>query len=642
MNDFALKYGTVQYNNHALWNNQIVIGFFGLNVAFWPPPVNNNVTLQIILENKIAVTTVTVPWYGLYVGESRPSSLNDLCPLRATTSSDSSSGMAGEEHPQTEDSESVAAATHKGEEKKKSVKEMLKDQKRRIIFGSDEKNAGAKKGRKNIKPRNNKEAVDIIRKAMPRSTEFDMARLRRNHHAWAQAQAQVQTPTQTQPQPQSPAGYSLRRDSNIQPKASLLRRGKTLARSNKEKKDDGRSFTKLSNEDNLYPLLEDKDNELYFYVVPERRLGIVRLLSFHPEDSLAFFDEFVQWFDRMSKMEEVESVVIDVRGNDGGDLELLEVLMQYLFPTLRPANVETSMAKTAFLNDFEIVYEPDEDDPDDSIWYAWNTTKPVDNYYAGTETRSFSYFNGTTYSRNFTKRYLWDIQYHEYGRLKSTSPFDPQHVYIVSDGQCYSACGVFTKLAQDTHAAKVLGYSFNPFFTDKEGLEMYNPGSCPGLELDSEKLDHIRSNSQTAPYFNNFRNFPPTLPRDDEVVGWTESETYSLDPRTRNQTIYFKNNTVDDVIPFFSNSNDGDSDNLLDIAWYIDEAYVQPEYCFSWEVKVDANCPAPAGSNQVWGRPCKGESFDTSACAFASCAKGYFVSAVGECSPLPYWQGGSK
>lgn len=391
----------------------------------------------------------------------------------------------------------------------------------------------------------------------------------------------------------------------------------------------------LRNDDTIRVLSEDYYGGYYMYIVPERRIGIVRIPTLIPTYTI---DVFMEMFERMSTMD-IDDVIIDVRGNTGGRVNFMEGLMFYLFPSLRPVAQESSWVKTKFMDDFQIEYNTDASDPNHDIYSEWNSTTRVDDFYAQTETRTFRYLNGSTYQRNYTKPYLWSTGYNFYfSQVDHFSRFDPQHTYVITDGQCYSACGVMTKLVQDTHAARLLGYSFNPFYTDPDGLALYNPGSCPGLMMDSRTITDIVDDWYYHDFFNDFVNFPPPLPRAEEKVSWTFSVAYSFNPSTRNQLLYFKNNSVDDVIPIFATPSDGGPDNLLEIARYVHDAYIRPQHCFDWEVQVDtARCTGhPRG--QLWGHPCENGKFDLSKCAFSRCELGYFVSAASECSPLPPWQ----
>lgn len=612
ISDWADAHGNAWFNPHSNWN-EIIYDQLIVNVNMGDLPTSSMVSLQLLPDNGTYpddIVNITAPWLGTYLGKQAPT-LDALCPL----------------HSKNTTSVSVTTPSSFSSSSSNTSTSSVSAQERLRMILKKQRKAVGEIGRERKWPfRNNRDAVQYFRETMTAAGKT----IPTITPQWGETHTRPAQQTQKNEQKEEKTQQHSERKGEEAHRHAAVRAAID-------------SFVNADN-DILVPIVEDVDNSLFIYVIPSRKILLYKLSTFSPILPGLYIDDFLTNFTKaLNRHPEVTTLIIDVRGNGGGYLTILQLLMLYFFPTLRPVDQEFSWPKTDFLEDIRVLYQGMEGD--DIIFSEWNSSVRITDFLAETRPVTFTDTANATYIRNFTKKYQWNMM-HEPQKdfVGKSSPFDPQHTYIVTDGLCYSACGVFTKLASDTHSARLLGYSFNPLYNTPDGRARYNPGSCPANEMDSNQVEEWRSKDEFAPFFNNFTHFPPPFPREDELVGFTHSEAYSIDPEAHANglPIYWRDNPVDDIIPVYENRFANESEkhkNLLFLATYVDNLYIKsPSNCFGWEVRAELQAcsdQVPAGSHQVWGRPCTGEHFNNSICAFSRCENGYFQSAVQECSPLP-------
>ncbi len=165
---------------------------------------------------------------------------------------------------------------------------------------------------------------------------------------------------------------------------------------------------------------------------PHGDIGYIRIFTFSTADPAGFVDEFVRLTDQLPR----NGLIIDVRGNGGGNITAGERLLQVLTPrTIEPEPVQ-------FVNTpltLELVRRNgSQSQVDLSRW--------LESIAQATET-------GATYSRGFP------ITDPEDANDRGQSYFGP--VVLITDALCYSTTDIFAAGFQDHEIGPILGTSGN-------------------------------------------------------------------------------------------------------------------------------------------------------------------------------------
>jgi hypothetical protein len=299
-----------------------------------------------------------------------------------------------------------------------------------------------------------------------------------------------------------------------------------------------KKFHHKPNADNdMITIIEDEENSLYMYVKsfvnPSTSeiasVGIIQLGTFLCPNLNQFLRNFGGGFYQFYFVHHCSDIIIDVRGNGGGEVGLEETLTNFLFGnTTYPSDVEMDFRKSDFLDEFSAIYQMD------PIYKYGSADLITGFFYSDTVTKTFKYLNGSEYQKGYTNRYVFNYQdqmkFEILDRFSydfnGFSPYDPQHVYVLTDGVCFSCCGIFTKTAKDTKSAKVLGVGYNPYYYNQ--VDRFETGSCPGVLMDSDSVLEI-SQVEGIEQFVDVSKFPKPFMREGVKLGLTVSEVFRFE-----------------------------------------------------------------------------------------------------------------
>lgn len=386
--------------------------------------------------------------------------------------------------------------------------------------------------------------------------------------------------------------------------------------------------------------VQDPDNQLYMGRIASLKLALIRIGGFVISNGTKAVIECQQFLQKV-QYPAYTDLVVDVRGNTGGDGQPLELFLRMLFPFTCSSGLRMAFKATDFERDYMsgIIHLGAE-------WaYRYNTTEIVDDVFENPVTRTFTNLDGTTYTQPYTETYVYNALKPEAvpAFIPNYFLFPPEHVYVVTDGDCWSACSIFVKVVKNTRSARLIAMSYNPTvpFGPNNTLPDYQLGSTPGAYLSSTGLSALRKQSSLASVFNNFVNFPPEVNFPAMNVGFSSSEIYNPDPTKADEVLYFSREPYDAIIKEFSSASDATPKGLHHLAQTVHRSYIATPTCFAGEVSYDVvNChDAAKGTNAVYGHPCVNGTFDENACEFAFCAASYYLTGPKTCSPTPFYVG---
>jgi hypothetical protein len=290
---------------------------------------------------------------------------------------------------------------------------------------------------------------------------------------------------------------------------------------------------KATADNTLNVIISDPSNGLFMYTMSfsdseghQTQVGIIKLQTFFANDIMVFLKNFGKGFHDFYYKLGVSDIIIDVRGNGGGEFQLEEILMDFLFRnTTYPTSAEMDFVKTDLVEQSKGFFG-------EMIVYRYGSADKVTNFYDFTIPKTFKNLDKTTYTKNYTDRFVFDLEgalgieiLREFGFEISTSPYDPQHVYVLTDGVCYSCCGIFTKTIKDTRSAKVLGIGYNPVYYGQ--TDLFETGSCPGMLFSSTMVESMLQVPGIEQLVD-VTKFPPLFAREGMSVGLTVSEVFRL------------------------------------------------------------------------------------------------------------------
>ena len=213
------------------------------------------------------------------------------------------------------------------------------------------------------------------------------------------------------------------------------------------------------------------------YFLPESDVAVLSLPTFDyfDEEANVDFQSMCRQFLRMCKSSNKTSLIIDVRGNIGGDPDPACDLFKQLFPSIVPFTKirARATAATDALGRLTLRLQAGVPlDQNTSIQAQWMSSNlSFFNYHTtlkspdGPHFDSWSDLSGPVASHgdNFTNTASWlfsDTDYTEqsanmvisgYGNQSdiAPSPFRVNQITLLSDGICSSACAIFTNLSVD-------------------------------------------------------------------------------------------------------------------------------------------------------------------------------------------------
>ncbi|KAK2950812.1 hypothetical protein BLNAU_14230 [Blattamonas nauphoetae] len=216
-----------------------------------------------------------------------------------------------------------------------------------------------------------------------------------------------------------------------------------------------------SNSDYFTPIITSEFS-ITSSVIPSEKIGYLHIDSFDEEEN-GTAKAFVQSLKGILA-KKCDKLILDLRGNGGGDMRLIIQMMELLWPNRIPHTFQMDHQVTPWHDMFEDFTAATSNPLLDPI-----TFKPT-NMTKDRVMKMFTHINGTEYERRYSKRYLFDgaddwigsslQKYWSRALLKRTTPlFTPENIIMLTDGRCGSACGMFIKTARGHRLGRVFDVS---------------------------------------------------------------------------------------------------------------------------------------------------------------------------------------
>ena len=223
-------------------------------------------------------------------------------------------------------------------------------------------------------------------------------------------------------------------------------------------------------------------------------------------------------------------LVLDLQGNTGGFLSNMAALYFTLFPgKLLPvlwqarAHPQLAWLGKELLNTT---------DPSQLPWYLNNFIKPD-----GKKWDSFEEFYGPVkrntgaYTQASLTNISADLNMDAFpNRLPSTiPPFQPSDIIILTDGQCGSACAIFTEILVHAHGVRTIALGGRPLNTPMQAIGMTKGGpTIPFVTFPSEvNRSHVPDDLHIPPPARPYRP-PLRVVSSSLVTAWADGIKFNL------------------------------------------------------------------------------------------------------------------
>lgn len=397
--------------------------------------------------------------------------------------------------------------------------------------------------------------------------------------------------------------------------------------SGKGKKEEKERINRKSNADDDYEEV-NPSNDIVGYIQKSKKRAILYIPSFSPSESIEKAMQTFYLTLKKAVQNNCNKLVINLVENGGGAVVLMQSLIYLLWPHVYPQYYEHIIANSK------------------------STTFLLKEMYVNTTSTYSTYINNFTYydlskestspitvtgtidgkevsrKRNWYPRYrLQSVPYlHAYltesrigSEIFNKTLFTPEQIVIITDGQCASACSLFTKFALENHLAKVVGIGGDP----RVGAIDYDVGSATsGPVMNAET---------TLSYMEQYKYATDLLhfPRESADMSYTTSAAFSLLKGEENLMMEYKlmkpHKVLNLVYPNYKTSSN--IDTIFSLADQVDDVF---SMCMSGDIEIVSSCTKPtdgtnAIENGVYGHPCVNNAYDDNQCVLAGCREGYYL-----------------
>ncbi|KAH7830324.1 uncharacterized protein MONOS_5485 [Monocercomonoides exilis] len=279
---------------------------------------------------------------------------------------------------------------------------------------------------------------------------------------------------------------------NIPHKAKVI-----LTQTSKNDEVPNENETKVEDEDesdDVKSYLITSTSEIMSYYMPDLKVGLFAISSFMPGNT----DSFVKaTFDTMKylKLKNCRKLVIDLRSNTGGSVDLVRGLVRLLFPSLHPLYGRVDLAHSQ-INDHA---SPLLADQYRVIMTDFETLQPNDRWFLTSRNKTVKSKDGnTSRTRKWTEQFARNS---DFADPFTTSPFFtsfpyagqrlflPSEMILLTDGLCGSACAQFAKHLWEMRLAKTVALGFDPAKpTASIDVGSFCSGNVMGSDLFQELL----------------------------------------------------------------------------------------------------------------------------------------------------------
>ncbi|KAK2964020.1 hypothetical protein BLNAU_1101 [Blattamonas nauphoetae] len=386
------------------------------------------------------------------------------------------------------------------------------------------------------------------------------------------------------------------------------------------------SQTRQSNSAYFTPIITS-EYSITSAVIPTEKIGYLHIGSFG-QDKFGTAKAFVQSLKGIMAKKS-KKLIIDLRGNGGGDVTLMIQMLELLWPNRIPHTFQLDHQVTTWHDIYEEFMTALSSPFLDPI-----TFKPK-NVTHNCVVKNFEHINGTGYRRLYSDRYIFgggdDVirstvqKYWSKTRLKRTTPlFAPENIIMLTDGRCGSACGMFIKTARGHRLGRVAYMGGYPIATEPTDIDIgeFSGGS-------------VFSASQVAAVAGALGKVSPITPfhRETMEMTFTHTTAYSNEKGKENDMWEFSRMTPSVVKRLYKNApttSQADMKELVDL--------VKDEFgkCDVGMYQQSSICSQQNKDYNLFAHPCSPDTstFDTSTCVAAGCIDRYW-SVNGECVASP-------
>ncbi|KAA6396575.1 MAG: hypothetical protein EZS28_007898 [Streblomastix strix] len=395
------------------------------------------------------------------------------------------------------------------------------------------------------------------------------------------------------------------------------------------------------------PIYDQDDNKVISYINKGKDLDILVIKSFNPKN-------------------QVNKLLIDLRGNGGGQVRLGRQLLNFLFPNVGHPLYQTVDETKSIINEALAkitIYQSD--------IYPKEAQLPLELDYMGIDKLFYSRGNRkrTTQSEdkksiktvNLTYKYMNYMgnndtfaEYLKNKNIKRQILYQPQDVLIVTDGACASMCSQFVKHIGEKHLGRIVGIGA-PYPIDKD-IRFDVGMATSGSVYNYKSVQEIKSNEIYDDYEINKYKLSNKFYRIGSDLSWSNKGGYGFTDETSDQLLEYQIVDADfrvEYFPFDSLISDKDEQRfaLYDEVLKREKQLLEPsdpKKCLSWEVETSntqtpSNCKGCLRNDpySIYGHPCsvrgsteaKGRYSNGTAkigeylidkCIFSHCKVGYY------------------
>ncbi|KAK2952593.1 hypothetical protein BLNAU_12421 [Blattamonas nauphoetae] len=362
-------------------------------------------------------------------------------------------------------------------------------------------------------------------------------------------------------------------------------------------------------------------------VVPTEKIGYLHIGSFS-NDKYGLAIAYILSLKGITA-KKCDKLILDLRGNGGGDITLTIQMMELLWPNRIPHTFQVDYPVTTWNDIYEDFFDALSDPSLDPT-----TLKPT-NMKTDRVLKNFTHINGTEYQRTYSKRSVFgggeDVigsslrKFWNRALLKRKTPlFPPENIVMLTDGRCGSACGMFIKTARAHRLGRVAYMGGYPIDTEPTDIDIgeFSGGSV----LTASKMPSI------AAVFGEPCPIDPFVRMTTDMT-FTNTIVYSNEEGKENEMWEFSRVTPSVVKRLYKNapaSSEADMKELVEL--------VKDEFgkCDVGMFKESSTCNKLNKNNKLSAHPCSPDTstFDTSTCVAAGCVARHW-SVDGECVASP-------
>lgn len=386
---------------------------------------------------------------------------------------------------------------------------------------------------------------------------------------------------------------------------------------------------------------DDANIDAFFFSLNDgSKVGVLRINSFEVSSNSTidnFANSVYEAVKRLRVTEKCAKLMVDIRSCDGLNNDLAIWTFHFLFPSgfplypqqdFRKTDIGASQAEWIDNNTNITITRYGRDFPI-RMWYDRFVEKGV---YSESRKENITSSWSQPFAQVTNKSNPYEKLVENF-ELKGETLYTPENFYIITDGICTGACGIFAHLVSENKFGWVIGTGYNSI-----------------LETDEDKaLNFSISGSTATPLtryhlYNDLKLSLPGFENLDFSISHINVYNYKRIGRNIYNSMEFSFLEPDVIVSKFNNT-EIDTDNSYNLAVNILESQGLKQ-CLDWMVRTDTEICGAASQNEFKGHPCVDGTYLQAAenCTFSECEKGYYrdTSFFAHCFPVEPWIYGNR